>query len=120
MPLAEFMRLVARNKALTVHGYALADGTTRKLLQGDRLHPSRRGCALLAVSILDAFFAAQPNLDASLVRWDPEEVLRAAESIPLQPAEPAERGPGLKPEFDFCGQIDFLFRCQQFHLADFA
>jgi hypothetical protein len=97
VPLAEFMRVVAANKALIVHGYALAGGTTRALLQGDRLHPNRRGCAVLAVSILDAFFAARPGLDASQVRWDPEEVLQAAGSLPIQPAEPAESGPGFKP-----------------------
>jgi hypothetical protein len=98
VPLAEFMRLVAGNKALTVHGHAFADSTTLNLLlQGDRLHPRRRGCAVLAVSILDAFVAGQPGLDASQVRWDPEEVLREAGSLQVQSAEPAERGPGFKP-----------------------
>jgi len=97
VPVAEFMRAATANKELTVHGYALAAGTTRALLQGDRLHPSRRGCAVLAVSILDAFLAARPSLDASQVRWDPEEVLRVAGSLLIQAAEPAERGPGFKP-----------------------
>jgi hypothetical protein len=97
VPLAEFMREVTANKALTVHGYAFADSTTLNFLQRDRLHPSRRGCAVLAVSILDAFLAAQPGQDASQVRWDPDEVLRAAGSLPVQPAEPAERSPGFKP-----------------------
>ena len=77
VPVAEFMRAVAANKALTVHGYTFAAGTTRALLQRDWLHPSRRGCAVLAVSILDAFFARRPELDASVVRWNPDEVLRA-------------------------------------------
>jgi hypothetical protein len=97
VPLAEFMRLVAHNKALAVHGHALAGGTTLHLLQGDRLHPSRRGCAVLAVSILDAFLARRPGLGDAEVRWDSEEVLRVAGSLPIQPAKPAERGPGLKP-----------------------
>jgi hypothetical protein len=97
VPVAEFMRAATANKSLTVHGHALAGGTTRSLLQGDRLHPSRRGCAVLAISILDAFLAARPGLDATQVRWDPEEVLRAAGSVLIQPAEPAERGPGFKP-----------------------
>jgi hypothetical protein len=78
VPLAEFMRTVTANKALTLHGYALAGGSTRALLQGDLLHPSRRGCAVLAVSILDAFVAGRPDLDAAKVRWDPDEVLREA------------------------------------------
>jgi hypothetical protein len=97
VPLAEFMRVVTANKALTVHGHDFAGGTTRALLQRDRLHPSPRGCAVLAVSILDAFLAARPGLDASQVRWDPDEVLRAAGSLRIQPAEPAQRGPGFKP-----------------------
>ena len=78
VPLAEFMRAVTANKALTVHGYAFAGGATRALLQGDRLHPSPRGCAVLTVSILDAFMGGHPGLDASTVRWDPEEVWREA------------------------------------------
>ena len=78
VPLAEFMRVVTANKALTVHGHAFAGGTTRALLQPDRLHPSPRGCAVLADSILDAFMAGHPGLDASDVVWDPEKVLRDA------------------------------------------
>jgi hypothetical protein len=78
VPVAEFMRAVAANKALTLHGHVIAGGKTRALLQNDQLHPSARGCAALAVSILDAFLARRPDLDASKVRWDPEEVWRAA------------------------------------------
>jgi hypothetical protein len=78
VPLAEFMRLVSANKALTVHGCAFASGTTRSLLQPDRLHPSQRGCAVLADSILDAFMTTHPGLDAADVVWDPEKVLRDA------------------------------------------
>jgi hypothetical protein len=78
VPLAEFMRAIAANKALTVHGHTIAAGKTHALLQGDRLHPTRRGCAALAVSIFDAFMAAHPGLDASQVRWNPEEVGRVA------------------------------------------
>jgi len=78
VPLAEFMRTVTSNKALTGHGYALASGSTRALLQGDLLHPSQRGCAVLTVSILDALIGGRPDLDASQVRWDPDEVLREA------------------------------------------
>jgi hypothetical protein len=79
VPLSEFMRTVNANKSLSVHGHTIAAGKTRALLQDDRLHPSRRGCAALAVSILDAFMAAHPGLDAATVRWDPEEVWREAD-----------------------------------------
>jgi hypothetical protein len=78
VPLAEFMRAVAANRAWSGHDFTLARGTTRSLLQDDRLHPNQRGCAVLAVSILDAFLAAHPSLDASQVRWDPDQVLRQA------------------------------------------
>ncbi len=78
VPLADFMRAVAANKSWTGHDFTLARGTTRSLLQDDRLHPSQRGCAVLAVSILDAFLAGRSGLDAGQVRWDPNEVLRHA------------------------------------------
>jgi len=93
VPLADFMRAVMANEALTVHGYAVAGGTTRALLQPDRLHPSRRGCAFLAISILDAFFATQSGLDVSQARWDPAAILEAVKSLPVQSAEPAKGGP---------------------------
>ncbi len=78
VPLAQFMRAVCANDAITVHGQTLARGTTRALLQEDRLHTSTRGCAVLAVSILDAFLAGHPASDATQVRWDPDKVLQAA------------------------------------------
>jgi hypothetical protein len=78
VPAARFMRTVLANKALTLHGLSIAQGRTRALLQGDCLHPSRRGSAVLVLSILDSFLAARPGLDAADVRWDPEEVLKAA------------------------------------------
>jgi len=77
VPLAAFMRTVSANDALTVHGHAFAKGTTRSLLQPDRLHPNRHGCAALAIAILDKFFSDHRGLDASAVRWNPEDVLRA-------------------------------------------
>jgi hypothetical protein len=78
VPLAEFMSAVAANEPLTVHGSVFAGGSTRALLQPDRLHPSQRGCAVLTVSILDAFLSAHPDLDVAQVRWDPDEILRSA------------------------------------------
>jgi hypothetical protein len=97
VPLAGFMRAVAAHEALTVHGHILSGGATAALLQPDRLHPNQRGCALLAISILDTFLAAQPGLEVSQVRWDTDEVLQAAKSIPTRSPEPAEDGPRLKP-----------------------
>jgi hypothetical protein len=81
VPLAAFMRAVSANDQLTVHGHAFAKGTTRSLLQADRLHPNRSGCAALAIAILDKYFSDHPGLDASAARWDPEEVLRAVAPV---------------------------------------
>ena len=77
VPVAEFMRAAGANDALIVHGHALARGTTSALLQDDRLHPSRRGCAVLAIAILDTFLAGHPGPDPAQVRWDPDQVLQA-------------------------------------------
>ena len=78
VPLAQFMHLALNNKAVSVHGYSLADGKTRALLQPDKLHPSRKGCALLALTILDAFGTKLQAGTANEVCWDPEKVLRTA------------------------------------------
>jgi hypothetical protein len=78
VPLAEFMRAVASNQSWTGHDFTLARGATRSLLQDDRLHPNQRGCAVLALSIFDAFLAGRSGLEAAQVRWDPDEVLRQA------------------------------------------
>jgi hypothetical protein len=78
VPLAEFMRAAGANEAISVHGHVIARGDTRALLQEDRLHPSRRGCGVLAVSIFDTFLAGHPGSDAAQVRRDPDEVLQAA------------------------------------------
>jgi hypothetical protein len=97
VPIAQFMREATANKAISIHGWDVAAGTTRELLQGDRLHPSPRGCAMLAISILDAFAGTHPELDASQVRWDPEAILQTVKSMPVEAAKPAQSGPGLKP-----------------------
>ncbi|HEY3860261.1 MAG TPA: SGNH/GDSL hydrolase family protein [Verrucomicrobiae bacterium] len=78
VPASEFMSIAAENRALTVRGLTIAEGKTRALLQGDCLHPNRRGNAMLALSILDSFLSAHPGMDASTVRWEPEKVLALA------------------------------------------
>ena len=76
LSLAEFMRNVAANQAVTIHGHTLPEGKTRGLLQGDKLHPSPSGCAVLALAALDAFLSTQPTLSVGEVRWDLKEVFR--------------------------------------------
>jgi len=72
--LSEFMRTALANRALTIHGHTLPEGKTRVLLQDDKLHPSPRGCAVLALLILDAVQSARSVQPAGEVRWDPKEV----------------------------------------------
>ncbi len=74
--LSGFMRTVMANQALTVRGYTLPEGKTRLLLQSDKLHPSPRGCSVLALAILDAFQSTRPAGSADQIRWDPKEVFR--------------------------------------------
>jgi hypothetical protein len=78
VPLAAFLRVVQANGSLKVHGHEFARGTTLSLLQPDRLHPNCRGCAALAITILDTFLSAHPAADDPAVRWDPDDVLRKA------------------------------------------
>jgi len=76
VPLADFMRAAMANRAVTIHGRTLAPGSTRRLLQSDKLHPSALGSAVLSLAVLDAFLAAHPAVPATDVRWDAGEVLR--------------------------------------------
>jgi hypothetical protein len=78
VPLSESMRLILGNQKLVVHGHAMAAGTTLKLLQADRLHPSHLGCSVLAIAIYDAYAGKHSDFPASAVRWDPDDVLKQA------------------------------------------
>jgi hypothetical protein len=78
VPLSAFMRNAMANKPLTVHGYTLAEGKTRVLLQDDKLHPSAAGCAVLTLAIFDSFLSSQPPLSTADIRWDAKEVYRLA------------------------------------------
>jgi|SRR5665213_1526951 len=76
VPLAKFMRTVMDNQAVTVHGQTLPAGKTRGLMQNDRLHPTPRGDALLAISILDSLVSQNRKFSAADIRWDSQEVFR--------------------------------------------
>jgi hypothetical protein len=82
VPLTTFMRTVVSNQELSVHDHTFPAGKTRVLLQSDMLHPSAPGCAVLAVTILDALRLSSPAVSAGEVLWDPKEVYRLA----LKPA----------------------------------
>ncbi|HEY4416696.1 MAG TPA: hypothetical protein VGO57_13480 [Verrucomicrobiae bacterium] len=74
VPLADFMRKVAANQAVTVHGQKFAAGRTRAFLQEDQLHPTPPGAALLTIGILDALVAKDPKFSTKDIRWSPKEV----------------------------------------------
>jgi hypothetical protein len=74
VPLADFMRKVAANQAVTVHGLKFVAGRTRAFLQEDQLHPTPPGAALLTLGILDALVACDPEFSAKDIRWSPKEV----------------------------------------------
>lgn len=76
VPLADFMRKISANEAVTVHDLTLPAGKTRVLLQADQLHPTPRGAALLALGILDALAAQQPEFSAKNIRWNPKGVFQ--------------------------------------------
>jgi hypothetical protein len=78
VPLSKFMRAAMANQAFTVHGQTLLEGQTQALLQRDRLHPSPLGCAVLALSVLEAGLSTGPAAGAADIRWNRSEVLRLA------------------------------------------
>ena len=78
VPLAKFIKTAMADQTLAVHSFILPAGKTRALIQGDKLHPTARGCAVLALAILDSFQASQLGLDESDVRWNAEKLFHAA------------------------------------------
>jgi hypothetical protein len=76
VPLANFMKRVAANQSVIVHGRKFAAGKTRAFLQADELHPTPQGAALLALGIFDALVKRDPEFPASDLRWSQAEVFR--------------------------------------------
>jgi hypothetical protein len=77
VPLAEFMHQVKANEAIRMHdGTFLPAGKTRSLMQGDGLHPTPQGAAVLSLGILDALVKSQKKFPAADVDWNPKEVFQ--------------------------------------------
>ena len=76
--LANFMRDSLANNEVVIQGRIWPKETTRNLIQADKLHASREGCAVIALSIMDALTTSPTLLPVESVRWDPAEVLRLA------------------------------------------
>lgn len=79
VPLSTFLRSVLTNSEVNLRNVTLPRGETRSLIQSDRLHPSPRGCAVIALALLDAFQSIRPAQTADEIRWDPKEVFRLAQ-----------------------------------------
>ncbi|MBW8863953.1 MAG: hypothetical protein JF609_03335 [Verrucomicrobia bacterium] len=76
VPLAEFMRAVKADEAIKLHTTTLPAGSTRALLQGDGLHPTPRGAAVLSLGIWDAYLKTHPKIPAKEINWDVGRVLQ--------------------------------------------
>ncbi len=76
LPLSAFMRAASADSAFTIHNYTLPNGKTRVLLQEDKLHPTARGCSVLALAILDACQSKRIGARSGEVCWDPQEIFR--------------------------------------------
>ncbi len=70
LSISDFLHNALANQPLTVHKLTIPQGKTRALLQNDLLHTTSRGCAALALAILDA----APSTNPKEVRWNFDEV----------------------------------------------
>ena len=82
LSLSNFMSCCQADRSLTVHQRTWADGETRKLLQADKLHPARHGCAALALAIMDALVTKAGVILESEVRWDADDIYRRVTETP--------------------------------------
>jgi hypothetical protein len=79
--LSDFMRAATANQSVTIHGHTWREGTTRAFLQDDKIHPTARGCVVIALAALDVLCSKQPGTLATEVCWDPEQVLRRGSTM---------------------------------------
>ena len=82
LSLSNFMSCCQADRSLTVHQKTWADGETRKLLQSDKLHPARHGCATLALAVMDALVSKTGVISESDVRWDADAIYRQVTESP--------------------------------------
>ena len=72
--LADFMQAVRQNRPIQVRNRSWQE--TSLFLQEDRLHPTPKGAALLALAILDRFFTSESPAGHDQIRWDFESLFR--------------------------------------------
>lgn len=89
LPLARFMQQVLSNQPVTIHGITQPAGRTARFLQGDGLHPSPPGCAMLAMSILDTCRSGLSGFPDSQICWEPREVFeKVRRTLPILTNQP--------------------------------
>jgi hypothetical protein len=93
LSLSEFMSACLENRALAVGPLAFSEGQTRKLLQSDKLHPARHGCAVLALAVMNALTKQRSLVAENDVRWDVEDVFQRAVKASGAPASPPAKNP---------------------------
>lgn len=71
--LSAFVQASEANAKIAVGPLSLEAGTTRKLLQADRLHPTQQGCASLALATIATLIDG--GLEQDQVLWDPKKIL---------------------------------------------
>jgi hypothetical protein len=72
--LAEFMKSALENEAIEIHQHKIHE--TRLLLQEDKLHPTPRGAAVLALAVVDQLRARSAAPDVKGIQWNIDEVFR--------------------------------------------
>lgn len=84
LPVSEFMATCIENRPLQLGPVSWPQGKTRALLQADKLHVARHGCAALALSVMQTL-VDQKLLPADKVRADVAEIYTKALARVSQP-----------------------------------
>jgi len=75
VPMSSFLDRVRRGEEVRLGEYVLPEGSTRRVLQPDELHPTLQGLASLAVLAFHTLREESPHLiPEESVLWDPVEI----------------------------------------------
>jgi hypothetical protein len=81
-PVAAFVERSMANKPIELRGETLMAGESRRLLQGDRVHPTQLGAAVLALMLLDSAQGKAEIAPEKEIRWNYKEVFRIGSGTP--------------------------------------
>lgn len=80
VPLSKFVESSESDSALRAGPLVLEPGSTRLLLQPDRLHPSPDGCAALALAVMESLL--DDGLRQDEILWDLEKMVSLSQGHP--------------------------------------